>query len=73
MLSGSHPCSKLLNETNIVIGSMIKLDIIPAIVQINIKSISSIDGWCNKIQNSLATIPKNTDKTNVKTKDENIL
>ena len=45
----------------------------PAIVQINIKSTSSIEGWCNKIQNSLATIPKNTDKTNVKTNEEKIL
>ena len=44
ILSGSHPCSKLLNETNMVIGSIIKLDIIPAIVQINIKSTSSIEG-----------------------------
>ena len=73
ILSGSHPCSKLLNETNIVIGSIIKLDIIPAIVQINIKSTKSIEGWCNKIQNILATIPKNTDRTNVKTNDEKML
>ena len=44
MLSGSQPCSKLLNETNIVIGSMIKFEIMPAITQINMKSIKSIDG-----------------------------
>ena len=44
MLSGSQPCSKLLNETSIVIGSMIRLEIIPAIVQINMKSINSIEG-----------------------------
>ena len=44
MLSGSQPCSKLLNETNIVIGSMIMLEIMPENVQIKIKSISSIEG-----------------------------
>ena len=44
ILSGSQPCSKLLNETNIVIGSIIKLEIIPAIVHIKMKSINSIDG-----------------------------
>jgi hypothetical protein len=43
ILSGSHPCSKLLNETNMVIGSIIKFDIIPAIVHIKMKSIKSID------------------------------
>ena len=73
MLSGSQPCSKLLNDTNIVIGSMIKLEINPAIVQINIKSIMSIEGECNIIQNIFATTPKNIDKTRVKTKDENML
>ena len=73
MLSGSQPCSKLLNETNIVIGSIIRFDIIPAIVQINIKSITDIDGELSKIQNILATTPKNIDKTNVKTNEENIL
>ena len=44
MLSGSHPCSKLLNDTNIVIGSIIKFEIIPAITQIRIKSIRPMDG-----------------------------
>ena len=73
ILSGSQPCSKLLNETNIVIGSIIKLEIIPAIVQINMKSITDIDGELSRMQNILATIPKNIDNTNVKTKDENIL
>ena len=73
ILSGSQPCSKLLNETNIVIGSIIKLEINPAIVQINIKSIMLIDGEFNKIQNIFATIPKNMDKTRVKTNEEKIL
>ena len=44
ILSGSHPCSKLLNETNIVIGSIIKFEIIPAITQINMKSTKLIEG-----------------------------
>ena len=44
ILSGSQPCWKLLNETNMVIGSMIKLEIMPAITQINMKSIKDIDG-----------------------------
>lgn len=44
MLSGSHPCSKLLNETSIVIGSIIKFEMIPAITQISMKSISDIEG-----------------------------
>lgn len=43
ILSGSQPYSKLLNEINIVIGSITKLESNPAIVQINIKSIKSID------------------------------
>ncbi len=73
MLSGSHPCSKLLNETNMVIGSIIKFDIIPAIVQINMKSMTDIEGEFNRMQNILATIPKNIDKTNVKTNDEKML
>ena len=73
ILSGSQPCSKLLNETNIVIGSIIKLEIMPAIVQINTKSITDIDGEFNNIQNILATIPKNIDKIRVNTNDENIL
>ena len=34
MLSGSQPCSKLLNDMNMVIGSIIKFEITPAIVQI---------------------------------------
>ena len=73
ILSGSQPCSKLLNETNIVIGSMIKFEITPAIVQINTKSITDIDGELSRIQNILATTPKNIDKTKVKTNEENIL
>ena len=44
ILSGSQPCSKLLNETNIVIGSIIKLEIIPANLQIKIKSTKPIAG-----------------------------
>ena len=44
ILSGSHPCSKLLNETNIVIGSIIKFEIMPAITHINMKSIMFIEG-----------------------------
>lgn len=44
MLSGSHPCSKLLKETNIVIGSMIRFEIKPAITQISMKSIKLIEG-----------------------------
>ena len=72
-LSGSQPFSKLLNDINIVIGSIIKFEIIPAITQIKIKSIKSIDGQCNIKQNSLPTIPKNTDKIKVNTNEENIL
>ena len=73
ILSGSQPCSKLLNETIIVIGSMIKFEITPAITQINMKSIKDIEGWCNRIHNTLAITAKNIDKTNVKTNEENIL
>lgn len=73
ILSGSHPCSKLLNEINIVIGSIIRFDIKPAITLIKIKSIILIDGELSKIQNNLETIPKNKDNINVKTNDEKIL
>ena len=44
ILSGSHPFSKLLNETNIVIGSIIKFEITPAITLINMKSIKPMAG-----------------------------
>ena len=44
MLSGSQPFWKLLNDTTIVIGSIIIFEIIPAITQINIKSIKDIEG-----------------------------
>ncbi len=72
MLSGSQPFSKLLNETNMVIGSIITFEITPAREQISIKSIKPIDGYFNKRQKILPTIPKNIDKTNVKTNEENI-
>ena len=73
MLSGSHPCSKLLNDTNIVIGSIIKFEIMPAITQISMKSVKSMDGWCSRIHNILDTTAKNKDNTIVKTNDEYIL
>ena len=73
MLSGSHPCSKLLNETNIVIGSMIALEIAPAIILINMKSINDIDSKLNTIQKILARIAKNKDNIIVKTKADMIL
>ena len=44
ILSGSHPCSKLLNETNIVIGSIIRVEIMPANTQISMKSMMLIEG-----------------------------
>jgi hypothetical protein len=34
------------------------------------KSIRFIEGECSKIQNILPTIPKNIDKTRVRTNDE---
>ena len=43
MLSGSQPCSKLLNETSMVIGSIIRFEITPAITQIIMKSTKSIE------------------------------
>ncbi len=70
MLSGSQPCSKLLNDMNIVIGSMIRFDIIPAITQINMKSIMDIEGWCKIRHRIFATNAKNIDKISVKTKEE---
>ena len=73
ILSGFQPLLKLLNETNIVIGSIIKLDINPAITQMKIKSINEIDSKCSIIQNNLAIIAKNKDNINVKTKAEIIL
>lgn len=73
ILSGSQPCSKLLNETSIVIGSIIIFEITPAITLIKMKSIRLIEGWLNKIHRILATIPKKRDSTSVKTNDENML
>ena len=72
-LSGSQPRLKLLNDMNIVIGSIIKLDIIPAMILINIKSIKEIESKLKIIQNNLAIIAKNKDKTNVNTKEDIIL
>ena len=37
------------------------------------KSTTDIEGWPSRIQKALAIIAKNIDKTNVSTKDENIL
>ena len=73
ILSGSQPCSKLLNETSIVIGSIIIFEITPAITLIKMKSIRLIESWLNKIHRILATIPKKRDSTSVKTNDENML
>ena len=73
ILSGSHPFSKLLNDTIIVIGSIIKFEMIPAKTLIIIKSTTLIEGEFNKIHKNLATIAKNNDKTRVKTNDEKIL
>ena len=73
ILSGSHPFLKLLNDTNIVIGSITKFEMIPAITHINIKSIKSIDGWLRIIHKNFAIIAKNKDKTIVKTKAAKIL
>ena len=73
MLSGSHPCSKLLNETSIVIGSIIRFEITPAITLIKMKSIKLIEGWRNNIHKILEMMAKNKDNTSVKTKEENIL
>ena len=61
-LSGSQPRSKLLNEMNIVTGSIIAMEIIPAIRLIRIKSTISIDGNPNITQITLAIIAKNKDK-----------
>ena len=72
-LSGSHPRSKLLNEMNMVIGSIIRLDITPAITLIKMKSVKSIEWKLNSKHNPLATMAKNRDRINVKTNDENIL
>mgnify|MGYP002732977858 CR=1 FL=1 len=44
ILSGSHPCSKLLNDTIIVIGSIIRFEITPAITLIKMKSSTLIEG-----------------------------
>lgn len=73
ILSGSQPCWKLLNETNIVIGSIIKFEMIPAMTLISMKSINSIDGWCSRIHKIFAIMAKNNDRTIVRTNDENIL
>ena len=72
-LSGSQPRSKLLNEMNIVTGSIIAMEIIPAIRLIRIKSTISIDGNPNITQITLAIIAKNKDKNKVNTNEEKIL
>ena len=72
-LSGSQPRLKLLNEINIVIGSIIILEITPAIILIKIKSIKEIELKLNTKQNILARIAKNKDNIIVKTKEETIL
>lgn len=72
-LSGSQPPSKLLNEMNIVTGSIIAMEIIPAIRLIRIKSTISIDGNPNITQITLAIIAKNKDKNKVNTNEEKIL
>ena len=73
ILSGSQPCLKLLNEISIVTGSIMRLEITPAIMLINMKSIKETDSKCMTIHNTLAIIAKNKDKINVKTNEETIL
>lgn len=73
ILSGSHPLLKLLNEMNIVIGSIIILEIAPAITLINIKSTKAIDSKLSNKQNNLAIIAKNSDNISVNTNEEIML
>lgn len=61
---------KALNETNMVIGSIIRFEMIPAMMLMSMKSIKSIDGWCSSIHNIFAITAKNRDKTSVRTNDE---
>ena len=70
MLSGSHPFSKLLIETNIVTGSIITVEINPANTLINTKSTILILSKLKRIQIILAIIAKNKDKINVKIKED---
>jgi len=58
---------------NIVTGSIIAMEIIPAIRLIRIKSTISIDGNPNITQITLAIIAKNKDKNKVNTNEEKIL
>ena len=58
---------------NIVIGSIIKFEMIPARTLIIIKSIKSIDGDFKIRHNAFETIAKNNDKTSVKTNEEKML
>ena len=66
MLSGSQPPSKLLSEMNIVIGSMIIVDINPAMNEIKTKSKRLMLGKLNIIQITFAIAPSNTERTIVK-------
>ena len=69
MLSGSQPPSKLLSEMNMVIGSMMTVDINPAINEINTKSNRLMLGKLNIIQISFAIAPSKTERTIVKIMD----
>ena len=69
ILSGSHPPSKLLSEMNIVIGSMIIVDIKPAINEIKTKSNRLMLLKLNSIQIIFAITASKTDSTMVKIKE----
>ena len=66
MLSGSQPPSKLLSEMNMVIGSMIIVDINPAMNEIKTKSKRLMLGKLNIIQITFAIAPSKTERTIVK-------
>lgn len=72
ILSGSHPCSKLLSEINIVKGSIIILEIKPPIIEIKVKSTTLMLSNSNIIHIPLAMKAKNIDNIRVKINEDNI-
>ena len=71
-LSGSHPCSKLLREINIVTGNITIVEIMPPIIEIRVKSTKPILSKPNIIHTPLAKKAKNIDNIKVRINDDKI-
>lgn len=72
MLSGSQPFSKLFRDINIVNGNIITLEIIPANIEISVKSIKLMLSNPNNIHIPLAKKAKKIDSIMVKMREDNI-